>query len=55
MAEGCSSWWRNCAREADSTILDMNGMKHDAGPIETATACSRRLKEDRAWPYPMSF
>ena len=43
MTVSCRSWWRNCALEADSEILDIDRMENDIGPIAPNVSRIREL------------
>lgn len=43
MAESCRSWWRNCAMETDSEILDIDRMEDGIAPIPPGVSKIREL------------
>jgi len=43
MATPCRSWWRNCALEADSEILDIDRIEDDIAPIAPNVSRIREL------------
>jgi hypothetical protein len=43
MASSCRKWWRNCALNADSEILDIDGMEDRIGPIDSNISKIREL------------
>jgi hypothetical protein len=43
MAVSCRSWWRNCALETDSEILDIDKMEDDIAPLAPDVSRIREL------------
>lgn len=43
MTTSCRSWWRNCALEADSEILDIDRIEDDIAPIAPNVSKIREL------------
>lgn len=43
MGKSCRSWWRNCAVEADSEILDIDRWEDEIAPISQNVATIREL------------
>ncbi|MDJ0592778.1 MAG: hypothetical protein QNJ72_22775 [Pleurocapsa sp. MO_226.B13] len=43
MPTSCRSWWRNCALEADSEILDIDRIESDIAPIAPKVSKIREL------------
>ena len=43
MTTSCRSWWRNCALEADSEILDIDRMEDHIAPIDPKVSKIREL------------
>ena len=43
MAASCRSWWRNCALEADSEILEIDRLEDRITPVSPETSRIREL------------